>query len=675
MQRRASTSRYSLSLAFILCSLCFLSSVSAELGSQDDYGELLLNCDSDNDCSLSNFPSGEEVTGRQESSANPLNPKVVDLEFEMQPNQEQLALIPSELSSLSIDLRITEDVLGWIQPDLQVSLKIGPSENEWTIEGAGSGLQTQPSPYSLENEELDLSEGRLLHPGEQVKLRITFQLDRPATWELHLRGKSNLELDIIWSVNPSFADVDEPSSQSSPRTTNEVEIWHDGALVGDDRDCWKMSLESHELFNVIIVWDAVPIEVEQPHDEPDLTGPDNRNAPTPDVFSKYDGDVLSVTYQYRGMESGEYTICWSGMDDKFQSYSWMGRYTFEGIGPSSPDEFSGGAEWISGYALVGDSSERMEIEEADLLPLVFGMILLIGIIGSAAVQPNWNMTRRVMLPLAGVLVLSGGVIHPVMMWAEAIADEEALDIDELLQRRLEQIWQINTPGTPDANKAEQLGATFGILENERLLLDIKIDSVVPTGDGRYQIESSEIDGIRIDRLIFNYLNSVGAGHDGEGLLPQQSVNFILNAGHALALDLLILEALLVVDEAPKIGVLHIDWNMKRAGSYGGMINPTWATRPASVELSDWSRLQSSLFPDIITVSYCDCGLDQMDITWSPSSRIDANDLITTGGLNTPVGLGSSANILMFAGISLVLVTALVEYRRKTAARKLAEDFL
>ena len=65
----------------------------------------------------------------------------------------------------------------------------------------------------------------------------------------------------------------------------------------------------------------------------------------------------------------------------------------------------------------------------------------------------------------------------------------------------------------------------------------------------------------------------------------------------------------------------------------------------------------------------------MDLTWSPSSRIDANDLITTGGLNTPVGLGSSANILMFAGISLVLVTALVEYQRKTAARKLAEDFL
>ena len=143
MQRRASSSRYSLSLAFILCSLCFFSSVSAELGSQDDYGELLLNCNSDNDCSLSNFPSGEEVTGRQESSANPLNPKVVDLEFEMQPDQEQLALIPAELSSLSIDLRITEDVLGWIQPDLQVSLKIGPSENEWTIEGAGSGLHSQ----------------------------------------------------------------------------------------------------------------------------------------------------------------------------------------------------------------------------------------------------------------------------------------------------------------------------------------------------------------------------------------------------------------------------------------------------------------------------------------------------------------------------------------------------
>jgi len=675
MHKGASRHWHPFAVLFLLCSLVCLSSVEAELGSEDGQGKLLLNCDSDDDCSLSNSPSGEEVTGRQESSASPLSPKVVDLEFEMQPIQEQLTLIPAELSSMVIDLRITEDVLGWTQPDLEISLKIGPSENDWTITGAGSGLQTQPSPYTLQDEELDLSEGRLLHPGDQVKLRISFQLDRPATWELHLRGSSSLELDILWSVNPSFADVDEPSSQDSPRVTNEVEIWHDGALVGDDRDCWRMPLDSHELFNVAVIWDAVPVEVEQPHDEPDLTGPNNRNAPTPDVFSTYDGDTLSVTYQYRGMEGGEYTICWSGMDDRFQSYSWIGRYTYEGIGPSSPGQFSGDAKWVSGYALVGDADEKIALDEAGLFSLAFGMILLIGIIGSAALQPNWNMTRRLMLPLSGILVLTGGVVHPIMMWTEAMPDDEALTIDELLQQRLEQIWQVNSPGTPTTTMAEHLGATFGILEDERLLLDLKIDSAVPTGDGRYQLQSPDIDGIAIDRLIFNHLNSIGAGHDSDGQLPQQSVNFVLNAGRALALDLLILEALLIVDEMPKAGVLHIDWTMKRAGSYGGMINPTWATRPANIELSEWGRLQSSLFPDIMTVSYCDCGLDQMDFTWAPSSSIDADDIVTPEGIESPDGLGSSATWLMLAGVSLVLVTALVESRRRMKARRLAEDFL
>ena len=96
MHRWLSKHWYPFVVLFLLCSLSGLPSVDAELGAEEGQGELLLNCDSDDECSLSNSPSGEEVTGRQESSASPLNPKVVVLEFEMHPVQEQLALIPAE---------------------------------------------------------------------------------------------------------------------------------------------------------------------------------------------------------------------------------------------------------------------------------------------------------------------------------------------------------------------------------------------------------------------------------------------------------------------------------------------------------------------------------------------------------------------------------------------------
>ena len=676
MRRRLNAhSVLSITIVFLLPIIAGIPSAEAELGEGDDEGILNLICVSDDECSLANVVSGEETISRQENDPSPLNPEVVVLEFEMSPIQEQLALIPDELNIMVIDLRISEDLLGWTQPDLDVYLKVGPSENTWTIPGAGAGLQSQPSPYTLQDEELDLSEGRLIHPSDVVRLRLTFQLDRPANWELYLRGDSSLELDIIWSVNPAHADVDEPSSQQEPKPTQEVEIWHDGALVGDDRDCWVMDLEQHEMFNVIIIWDVVPIEVEQPHDAPDLVGPDSRSAPSPEMKTSYDGETLSVTFQYRGLSMGEYTICWSGADDKFQAYSWMGRFTFEGLGPNSPDQFSGEASWDSKKTMIGDVEQSEEIDEGGFISLAFGLMLLIGVIGTAAVQPNWNLTRRLMLPLSGLLVMFGGIVHPVMMWTEAIPEEGALDIDELLQQRLEQIWQVNSPGTPVATMSEHIGSTLGILSGENLLLDIQIESAAPLQDGRFQLYSPDLDGIGIDSLIFNHLNSVGAGHDNEGQLSQRSVNFVLLAGSALVLDLLMLETLLVVEEIPSMGILHIDWTMTRAGSSGNELNPAWTTRPDSIELRDWSRIQYSLFPESMTISYCDCGMDQLDFTWVPSSVMDANDIPNTQGLETPSGLGSTANWLMMMGILLILVTAVVETRRRSAARELAADFL
>ena len=667
--------RRSVSIIFMLVLLPFLAiSADAELGMNEVEQSLNLICVSDDDCFLSNSVSGEEMISGQENDATPLTPKVVSLEFTMQPSQSQLTLLPENLKSLVIDLKIREDLSGWSQPDLEIGLKLGASENSWTIDGDGPGLNAQPQSYELENESLDMSNGRMLLPSEIIRLRLSFQLEQPSNWELNLRGLSNLELDIDWSVDPAQADVDEPSSRLQPRLTSEVEIWHDGALLGDDSDCFEFDLEENELFNIIIRWEQVPIEVEQPHQTPDLIGPENRNTPSPNVKTTSDGEIETKTYQYRGLERGDYRLCFDGRDDKFQPYSWLGRITYEGIGPNSPTQFEGDGSWKSGTTIMGDLGQSKVIETGGLFSLAFGVLMLFGVIGAAAVQPTWKWTRRLMLPLSGILIIFGGIAHPVTMWGESLPDEGSINIERLLENRLEQIWQVLAPGTPQNTIAEHLGSTFGILVGEQLLMNIEVSNAIKMEDGRYQLQSPEMEGIRIDRLIFNFLNEVGAGHGGDGLLPERSVNFVLQAGRALTLDLLILESLLVVEEVPQNSNIQIDWTMTNAGASGSVLNPAWVSRPNEVSLQDWSRLQASLFPELISISYCDCGQDQMDLNWAPSTTLDPIDLPTTGGLTYAIGFGSSAALMMFTGVLLIVITGFVETRRRGNASRLASEF-
>ena len=665
----------SVSIICMLVLLPFLAiSADADLGMNEAEQSLNLICDSDDDCFLSNGISGEEMISGQENDANPLTPKVVSLEFTMQPSQNQLTLLPENLKNLVIDLKIREDLGGWGQPDLEVELKLGASENSWRIDGAGPALDAQPQSYELENEPLDMSNGRLLLPGEIIRLRMSFQLERPSNWELGLRGLSNIGLEIDWSVDPAQADVDEPSSRQQPRQSSEVEIWHDGALVGDDTDCFEFDLEENELFNIIIIWELVPIEVEQPHQTPELIGPGNRNTPTPNVKTTSDGETETKTYQYRGLESGDYRLCFDGRDDKFQPYSWLGRITYEGIGPNSPAQFEGDGSWNYGTAIMGDSSQSEIIEASGIFSLVFGFLMLFGVIGAAAVQPTWKWTRRLMLPLSGVLIIFGGIAHPLTMWGESLPEEGSINVERLLENRLEQIWQVLEPGTPQNTIAEHLGSTFGILVGEQLLMNIEVSKAIQMEDGRYQLQSPELEGIRIDRLIFNFLNEAGAGHGGDSLLPERSVNFVLQAGRALTLDLLILEALMVVEEVPQNSNIQIDWTMTNAGASGSVLNPAWVSRPNEISLQDWSKLQASLFPELISISYCDCGQDQMDLNWAPSTTLDPVDLPTVGGLTYAIGFGPSAAFMMFTGVLLIVITGFVETRRRKYASRLAGGF-
>jgi hypothetical protein len=234
-------------LGLFLLSFCAPLS-QANLTESPDGGKLFLSCIQDDECQLTSVASGEEVVSNS-IFASPAQPETVTLEFEMDPRQVELALLPTLLDSMILDLRFTGEVSGYNKPELDVSLILGSSVTEWNFEADFVPSLSTTSPYTLEDESLNLNGDRVLWPDDPVRLRMTFVLDRPGTWELHLRGASSMELQIPWSEDVESRNSDEPSSDLEPRST-EFETVHYGALLETDRDCWTFTIEQHEVINI-----------------------------------------------------------------------------------------------------------------------------------------------------------------------------------------------------------------------------------------------------------------------------------------------------------------------------------------------------------------------------------------------------------------------------------------
>ena len=124
--------------------------VDAELSTN----QTVLNaiCIDDSTCQLTNSITGINEIKNSETSASPLSPEIIQFEFIMSPPQSSHVLIPISIDELVVDLTIEEDPGEYIRPDLNIILAIGPSTNEWLIEG-----QTE-TPFSSANEyRLELS--------------------------------------------------------------------------------------------------------------------------------------------------------------------------------------------------------------------------------------------------------------------------------------------------------------------------------------------------------------------------------------------------------------------------------------------------------------------------------------------------------------------------------------
>ena len=641
----------------------------ANLNQSQDGGQMYLSCLQDNQCFLTAVASGEEVISNN-VFASPAQTETVTLEFDMDPQQFELALLPNQLNSMELDLRFTGEFSGYNKPELEVSLILGSTVTTWNFESDFVPSVSATSPYTLENENLNLNGERVLWPGDTVRLRMTFVLDRPGTWELHLRGSSSLLLEIPWSENVENRNSDEPSSDYEPRQT-EFETVHYGALVENDRDCWTFEIVQHEVLNIYLEWESVPIELQQSHGLPDLIQPTGRLSPAPDVVVKEDDDLTRTTYRWRALPVGEYIFCFGGTAGKFQPYTWTGQLAYEGVGPITPDDFDGKAFYPAGSAVVGDEDAGISLSPQKFGFLTISFFILVGFLFDGLRNSTSVLLRFGAFTPGVLLLMLGGIVHPLWAIADEVQGEDEILLDELIEMRLQQLWDVSFPGVPEQVLVTHTGSTWGMLDGDRLQLRLEIEQAIPLPDGRWQLVVPELQELRLDQAIFSQVARGGIESYDDGMLEQQTVRFVLLAGRSLLLDMLMLEAMMVVEQPPTSSIFHVDFDMVETSPTGSVSVPAWGTRPASVSESEWTMLQGALFPERISVSLCDCELDLLDVRFIASSGFDTGDMPQNINIENASGIIPYAAPLSIVGLVLCSVSSRGEFLRRKKAKQLA----
>ena len=638
--------------------------VTAELSM--DNNSLKLVCSGDN-CSLFDDSVGDLKIENDERNANPAQPVNVELEFPMRPEQTSVSLLPTTIEELIVDFRILEDGSGFTRPDIQVDLVIGPSINSWTMSPPSSDLGGQ-TPYVLEEQELDLSQGRILSPLDSVILKLSFEINQPVTWELYLAGNSELKIPIEWSINADEENIDEPTSLSEPRSISLIGVTTFGGLMSSDVDCFKFDVEEQlESLTVTIQWDLTPVEVEQSYSIPDFWNELQESEGVPEIRTRYEGDIVVNEYRWIEPSSGSHTLCWIGEEYRYQTYSFSGTQILKGVGSISPEEFTGEATWVVGTSNIGDSEKASSASGAGIITMIFASVGILSAISGFVMNLSSPWLPRFFLPLAIILLLIGGIVSPAVSISNESPYPGELTIDELLEKRLDRVQKGILFGEEGEYGPQYYSGFMGISNGERLQLILTIDKVYPTGDGRWQIVVEELDGIDLDRLIFTKLDS--------GLLTQaDEVKFILRSGRLLALDLLLLEALLIVNEKPRGNVVHIDWNMVADEGLGSLSAPAWISRPESISTDEWKSVIEAVKPELLSVSYCDCGIDAMELSIR-HKKVEANNLISPGGIQTSNGLIPYDFGVTALGFMVLLSAVVIERERRDTGLEIAEKML
>ena len=663
-------SKFTVLLLLILC----IPNVSAAIDSEDDGGELWFSCNDVNDCSLTEFHTGEESISGSVNSATPFSPSTVFIELPMTPSQTEIALIPQEIDELQIDLRYQDDIVGISRPDLEVTIIIAQSTTVIEFQGDSNPADGMQGAYKVNDEPLDLAGDRLLWPEEEIRILLQFEVERPGTWQLNLRGASYMFLDIIWSEDVDSRDVDEPSSYASPRQT-ELDTVHHGALVEDDWDCWSFDVQNHEIMTITIEWEEVPSEIEQNHGRPDLILPDNRLAPAPELETEVVNGVTKSTWKWRALPVGEYDFCIGGKLNSFQPYKWIGLIAFESLGPTSPEGFDYSSwEW-EGYGMKADQYGSVELDgTSGVMVLVLSFAILLGLVIELRAETTSRPVRfGIFVPGVLVLFLSG-IVSPMWAIAGEMPSSDEMTLDELIDNRLDQIWHASHPNAPASSKALHIGSTFGMLDGETLSLRLVADSAWPLDDGRWQLHIPEFYELDFESKIFAKVAEKSGTTPVDDLLDSHSRSFILLAARNLMLDILMLEALLVVDDLPTSNVIHFETEMVESRKLGSVQEPAWGTRPADVPEGRWRLMQENLYPNLVSIALLDGIKDDLEFRVRIDTEISHNLLYSSSSVKPSEPLLESQYVWVIAGIALVLLGIGIENKRRTNAKNILSQF-
>ena len=657
-------------IILLVCFSLTLPLCSAAVDSQEGGGELWFSCEDMYNCNLTEYHTGEASVGGNINSASPLSPETVFIELPMAPTQTDIALIPDVIKELQVDLRYEDDLIGLTRPDLEVTVIIAQSTTKIEFEGDNNPIDGSSGPYKVESEPINHNGDRLLWPGEEIRILLQFEVDRPGNWQLNLRGSSFMILDVIWSENIESRDIDEPSSDSSPIVTD-FDTVHYGALVGDDRDCWTFEVFEHELLKVTFEWEEVPSEIAQNHGRPDLILPDRRMAPTPDLTTEVINGETKVTWLWRALPTGEYDMCIGGKLNSFQPYKWIGLIAFESFGPTSPEEFNYESwEW-PGLGMKGDSNNAVELKgESGYMAMILCLAVVVGLMIELR-KGSTSKPIRYGVFLPGVFILLiGGVLSPMWSVAEDIQTSNEMTLEELIDSRLDQIWHASHPSTPASSRAIHVGSTMGMLDGETLSLKLNADEAWPLDDGRWQLYIPEMYQLDLESMIFAKVAQKSTTSVSDNLLDSHSRNFILLSARTLVLDLLMLEAMLVVDELPNSNIILFETKMEQSQSIGLVQDPVWGTRPIDIPEDRWRYMQESLYPSLIAIIMLDGDSDDLEFRITADSDIEHEMLYSSHAVMPSEPLIESDYLLIIAGLSLTIIGLLAENNRRKKAKSI-----
>ena len=644
----------------VFLSIIFLIGLTPTVQGELSTNQTLLNaiCIDESNCQLTNSITGINEIKNTESTASPISPEIIRFEFTMSPPQSSHALIPITMDELVVDLTIEEDPGEYIRPDLNIILAIGPSNNEWLIEGEMGTPLTSANEYRLEDQEIDLSSGRILSPNDVIKLTLSFEIDRPVTWNLRLSGSTYFELPIQWSLNQQAVDVDEPSSFTEPKSV-EVGDKINGALIEEDIDCFTFSVgERASELRVDLTWNPMPSEIAITEITPILDNLEGRIQPSPSIRTTQQGDLIQSVIVWNLEDKAQLRLCFYGESNRFGVYHWTANEILPGTGAMEVSDFELDARWPTGTGWIGQTTETEDSDRIGGSAIVLvgsGMIITGLILKMPIINP---FSRKWGLPCAMILIVIGSVTTPLAATISSLPDDSEKSLDEWIGSRLELVAKSVIEDNVDIATG-----FFGTEAGENFAVRLHIERVHPTGDGRWQIQTDELNDIDLDRLIFDEMRK-------HSLDSNQQIMYILRAGRLLSLDLLLLEASLISKEKPIGTILHIDWDMIESVGEGSVSERVWTTRPNSVDWSEWNDFTIRLLPELITVSYCDCGLDAIDLSIRTSVAHTSSITPTLSGISGAPSYPLFSGILLGLGFGILSVIGIITTSQRKKAKEI-----